>query len=172
MINCAMKPKREEWSTLTKLYFSYNLYSWYSILNYPATTLRSSTLWGWEKEASISTLNIFSILYSWHYIFRLPSDYSAVIYTVGVMEGGLEEWDYVWNRSQATNVAVEREMLMDALGQSQKPWLLWRYSLSVCLFFLILGSYYFSMHYSLFFFCKSLKSNVLASIFFLTKIHA
>lgn len=58
----------------------------------------------------------------------LPSDYSAVIYTVGVMEGGLEEWDYVWNRSQATNVAVEREMLMDALGQSQKPWLLWRYA--------------------------------------------
>lgn len=58
----------------------------------------------------------------------LPSDYSAVIYTVGVMEGGLEEWDYVWNRSQVTNVAVEREMLMDALGQSQKPWLLWRYA--------------------------------------------
>lgn len=55
-----------------------------------------------------------------------------MIYTVGVMEGGLEEWDYVWNRSQATNVAVEREMLMSALGQSQKPWLLWRYSLCVC----------------------------------------
>ncbi|XP_062618582.1 aminopeptidase N-like, partial [Saccostrea cucullata] len=58
----------------------------------------------------------------------LPSDYSSVIYMVGVREGGVEDWDYVWNKSQSTNVAVEREMLMEALGQSQKPWLLWRYA--------------------------------------------
>ncbi|XP_048750155.2 aminopeptidase N-like [Ostrea edulis] len=58
----------------------------------------------------------------------LPSDFASMIYTVGVSEGGMEEWDYVWNRSLSTNVAVEREMLMQALGQSQKPWLLWRYA--------------------------------------------
>jgi hypothetical protein len=57
----------------------------------------------------------------------LPSQYSLVIYTVGVREGSVEEWDYVWNKSKSSNVDGEREMLMDALAQSQKPWLLWRY---------------------------------------------
>ncbi|CAG2205200.1 Aminopeptidase N,Glutamyl aminopeptidase [Mytilus edulis] len=59
---------------------------------------------------------------------KLPSQYSLVIYTVGVREGSVEEWDYVWNKSKSSNVDGEREMLMDALAQSQKPWLLWRYA--------------------------------------------
>jgi hypothetical protein len=53
---------------------------------------------------------------------RLPSQYSLVIYTVGVREGSVEEWDYVWNKSKSSNVDGEREMLMDALAQSQKPY--------------------------------------------------
>ncbi|KAK3594679.1 hypothetical protein CHS0354_016345 [Potamilus streckersoni] len=59
---------------------------------------------------------------------RLPSDYSKIIYSVGIREGNVEEWDHVWNKSQSTNVAAERDMMLDALAQTQKPWLLWRYA--------------------------------------------
>ncbi|XP_060074768.1 glutamyl aminopeptidase-like [Ylistrum balloti] len=57
-----------------------------------------------------------------------PSHFSLTIYSVGVREGSVEEWDHVWNRSQVSNVAAERQMLMEALAQTQKPWLLWRYA--------------------------------------------
>ncbi|KAL3884568.1 hypothetical protein ACJMK2_024701 [Sinanodonta woodiana] len=59
---------------------------------------------------------------------RMPSDYSKIIYSVGIREGNVEEWDHVWNKSQSTNVAAERDMMLDALAQTQKPWLLWRYA--------------------------------------------
>ncbi|XP_069101802.1 aminopeptidase N-like [Argopecten irradians] len=57
-----------------------------------------------------------------------PSHFSLTIYSVGVREGSVEEWDHVWNMSLASNVAAERQMLMEALAQTQKPWLLWRYA--------------------------------------------
>ena len=58
---------------------------------------------------------------------RLPTDFSQVIYAVGVREGSVEEWDHVWIKSQETQSPSEREMLLEALAHSQKPWLLWRY---------------------------------------------
>ncbi|KAK7096592.1 aminopeptidase N-like [Littorina saxatilis] len=58
---------------------------------------------------------------------RLPADLSLPVYSVGVREGGVEEWEFVWNKSQTTTVASEREMMMEALAQTQKPFLLWRY---------------------------------------------
>ena len=48
------------------------------------------------------------------------------MYSVGVREGGVVEWEFVWNKSQTTTVASEREMMMEALAQTQKPFLLWR----------------------------------------------
>ncbi|KAL4216276.1 hypothetical protein ACF0H5_024001 [Mactra antiquata] len=59
---------------------------------------------------------------------RHPTDFSQVIYAVGVREGSVDEWDYVWMKSQETNSPSEREMLMEALAHTQKPWLLWRYA--------------------------------------------
>ncbi|KAJ8311423.1 hypothetical protein KUTeg_010778 [Tegillarca granosa] len=58
----------------------------------------------------------------------VPTLYSMVVYSVGVREGSVEEWDHVWNKSLTTNVAAEREMLLEALAYTQKPWLLWRYA--------------------------------------------
>nr|KAG5685327.1 hypothetical protein BaRGS_018258 [Batillaria attramentaria] len=56
-----------------------------------------------------------------------PADLSLPVYSVGVREGGVEEWDFVWNKSQSTKVASERDMMMEALAQTQKSFLLWRY---------------------------------------------
>ena len=58
---------------------------------------------------------------------RLPSDQAVLIYSVGVREGGAEEWDFLWEKAHTTSVASERAMMMESLAQTQKPWLLWRY---------------------------------------------
>ncbi|KAL5019806.1 hypothetical protein ScPMuIL_002698 [Solemya velum] len=59
---------------------------------------------------------------------QLPSDYAVIIYSVGIREGGVEEWDYLWKKSQSSHVASEKQLIMNALAQTQKPWLLWRYA--------------------------------------------
>ncbi|XP_041356333.1 glutamyl aminopeptidase-like [Gigantopelta aegis] len=59
---------------------------------------------------------------------RLPSDQAVLIYSVGVREGGAEEWDFLWEKAHSTSVASERAMMMESLAQTQKPWLLWRYA--------------------------------------------
>ncbi|CAG5117150.1 unnamed protein product, partial [Candidula unifasciata] len=57
---------------------------------------------------------------------RLPPDLSMLIYSVGIREGGVVEWDYVWNKTTSTEVTTESDMLLESLAQTQKPWLLWR----------------------------------------------
>lgn len=59
---------------------------------------------------------------------RLSPDLATIIYSVGVREGSTKEWEYVWNRTEHTYVASEKEMLLEALAQTQVPWLLWRYA--------------------------------------------
>ncbi|KAH3868193.1 glutamyl aminopeptidase-like [Dreissena polymorpha] len=59
---------------------------------------------------------------------RPTTDYAQLIYAVGVQEGSVDEWDYVWNQSQSTQSPAEREMLLEALAHTQKPYLLWRYA--------------------------------------------
>ncbi|KAL8600328.1 hypothetical protein ACOMHN_060946 [Nucella lapillus] len=58
---------------------------------------------------------------------RPPADLSLAVYSVGVREGGVAEWEFVWNKSQSTTVASEKEMLMESLAQTHNPVLLSRY---------------------------------------------
>ncbi|XP_076438567.1 glutamyl aminopeptidase-like [Babylonia areolata] len=58
---------------------------------------------------------------------RPPADLSLAVYSVGVREGGVAEWEFVWNRSRSTTVASEKEMLMEALAHTRNPVLLSRY---------------------------------------------
>jgi aminopeptidase N len=59
---------------------------------------------------------------------RIPPDYSVVVYSVGVQEGGEKAWDHLWEKSKTTRVASEAEIMMNALAYTQEPWLLWRYA--------------------------------------------
>lgn len=59
---------------------------------------------------------------------RLSPDLATIIFSVGVREGDIKEWEYVWNQTKHTQVASEKEMLLEALAQTQVPWLLWRYA--------------------------------------------
>ena len=57
----------------------------------------------------------------------IPADYAEVVYSTGIRYGGEREWDFVWNRTQTTNVVSEAEIMMTSLGRTQHPWLMWRY---------------------------------------------
>ena len=78
---------------------------------------------------------LFKVLSSVAFIFfacRIPPDFAAVIYAVGIQQGGEKEWDKLWEESQITRVASESELMMNALAYTQKPWLLWRYKILLC----------------------------------------
>ncbi|XP_074661523.1 aminopeptidase N-like [Tubulanus polymorphus] len=55
-------------------------------------------------------------------------DYALTVYATGISQGSSDEWDFLWNKSQSTNVASERETMMMALAHTREPWLLWRYA--------------------------------------------
>ncbi|XP_064595778.1 glutamyl aminopeptidase-like [Liolophura sinensis] len=58
---------------------------------------------------------------------RLPADYALTIYSVGIREGGEEEWNFLWKKSVETNVPTEKSTMLEALAQSRHLWILWRY---------------------------------------------
>ncbi|NP_001191602.1 aminopeptidase [Aplysia californica] len=69
-----------------------------------------------------------TMFYHWmNHDNRPSSDLSMLIYSVGIREGGATEWDYVWNKTRVTSVATARDMMLESLVHTQKPWLLWRY---------------------------------------------
>ncbi|XP_046980763.1 aminopeptidase N-like [Schistocerca americana] len=50
-----------------------------------------------------------------------------VVYCTAIRTGGVEEWEFAWERYQSTNVGSERDILLGAMGCSREPWLLNRY---------------------------------------------
>ena len=60
------------------------------------------------------------------YWYRVRPDYAVVVYSVGIQQGGEDEWNFVWEKSRTTKVASEAEIMMNALAYTQEPWLLWR----------------------------------------------
>ena len=49
------------------------------------------------------------------------------MYCSAVKEGGLAEWDFLFDRFQNENVAGEQVKLLKSLGCSEETWLLQRY---------------------------------------------
>ena len=56
----------------------------------------------------------------------IPPDYAVVIYSVGVAEGGQEEWDYLWQKAKETKITSQAEIMTRALAATRHQWLLWR----------------------------------------------
>ncbi|EDV29668.1 uncharacterized protein TRIADDRAFT_20166 [Trichoplax adhaerens] len=51
----------------------------------------------------------------------------AVVYRFGIANGGIAEWDFLYNYFYKTNVASEKRTILDALSYSKEPWILNRY---------------------------------------------
>ncbi|KAL1506097.1 hypothetical protein ABEB36_005525 [Hypothenemus hampei] len=54
-------------------------------------------------------------------------DLRQTIYCTAIGEGGPEEWDFAWNRYLRTNVAGDKEILLNSLACSKDIWILSRY---------------------------------------------
>ncbi|KAF0765051.1 aminopeptidase N-like [Aphis craccivora] len=57
----------------------------------------------------------------------LPRELKPVIYCQAIKYGGVDEWDFLWERYQRSNVDSEKEELISTLGCSSETWLLNRY---------------------------------------------
>ena len=58
---------------------------------------------------------------------RIPGDFRSLIYFYGVHDGGVEEWEHVFERYRNNKIASEKTKLMYALAATKEPWLLDRY---------------------------------------------
>ncbi|VVC39573.1 Hypothetical protein CINCED_3A003208 [Cinara cedri] len=57
----------------------------------------------------------------------LPRELKSIIYCQAIKNGGVDEWDFLWERYQRSNIASEKAKLLSALGCSSETWLLNRY---------------------------------------------
>jgi len=57
----------------------------------------------------------------------LPIELKNVIYCQAIKNGGIAEWDFLWERYQRSNVASEKVKFLSALGCSSDTWLLNRF---------------------------------------------
>ncbi|XP_025198945.1 aminopeptidase N-like [Melanaphis sacchari] len=57
----------------------------------------------------------------------LPAELKRVIYCQGIKNGGVDVWDFLWERYQRSNVGSEKENILLTLGCSSETWLLNRY---------------------------------------------
>ena len=70
------------------------------------------------------TINI--IYHRLHVTRRLSVNFASVIYCYGIKEGGLDEWNFAYEKLLNSNSGAERVSLMAALGCSRENWILHR----------------------------------------------
>jgi len=58
----------------------------------------------------------------------LPIELKPVIYCQAMKCGGVDEWNFLWERYQRSNLGHEKENILSALGCSSRKLLLQRYS--------------------------------------------
>lgn len=57
----------------------------------------------------------------------VPLDLRSVVYCTAMRTGGEKEWNFLWKRYTASNVGMEKVMILGSLGCSREIWLLQRY---------------------------------------------
>ncbi|XP_058063365.1 aminopeptidase N [Anopheles bellator] len=58
---------------------------------------------------------------------RIPPNLKEIIYCTSLRDGGVPEWNFAFDRYQETDSASEKELILNALGCTLKPWLLSKY---------------------------------------------
>ncbi|XP_050088642.1 aminopeptidase N [Anopheles aquasalis] len=58
---------------------------------------------------------------------RIPPSLKETIYCTSLRDGGVPEWNFAFKRYQETDSASEKEIILNALGCTVKPWLLSKY---------------------------------------------
>ncbi|XP_058826206.1 aminopeptidase N isoform X2 [Topomyia yanbarensis] len=58
---------------------------------------------------------------------QIPPNLKQVIYCTSLRDGGVPEWNFAYKRYKETDSASEKELILNALGCTVKPWLLSKY---------------------------------------------
>jgi hypothetical protein len=57
----------------------------------------------------------------------VPPDLRNLVYFYGILNGGVEEWDFMWDQFMKTQVASEKYKLLYGLSAAREPWVVDRY---------------------------------------------
>ena len=49
------------------------------------------------------------------FIYSIASNLLPLVYSIGVREGSVKEWDQVYDKYKSTNIASEKKILLSAL---------------------------------------------------------
>lgn len=71
-----------------------------------------------DKAVISRVKRMFQLAMEGHFI---TSNLRAVVYSIGVREGGVREWNQVYDKYKSTNIASEKEILLSALSYTLVP---------------------------------------------------
>lgn len=55
------------------------------------------------------------------YSHRIPTNLRFLLYSIGVQEGGEEEWNQVFNKYFTTHIASDKRILLESLSYTRNP---------------------------------------------------
>ena len=55
------------------------------------------------------------------YSHRIPTNLRFLVYSIGVQEGGEDEWNQVFNKYLTTHVASDKSILLKSLSYTRNP---------------------------------------------------
>lgn len=58
---------------------------------------------------------------------RIPKDFRYTVFCAALRHGGVEEWEFLWDRYKKSNVGAEKATILASLGCTREIWLLSRF---------------------------------------------
>ena len=62
-----------------------------------------------------------SFSYSVFFFCSIASNLRSLVYSIGVREGGVKEWNQVYDKYKSTNIASEKAILLTSLTCTRNP---------------------------------------------------
>ena len=67
-------------------------------------------------------VNILVMSFSYYVFFcSIASNLRSLVYSMGVREGGVKEWNQVYDKYKSTNIASEKAILLTSLTCTRNP---------------------------------------------------
>ena len=97
-------------------------------------TNRSSSSGTFDNKWSYQPSQWRVLSFKYSLVYCSPSTFRTIIhpnlrstvYCYGVKQGGVDEWDFIYNRHLTENLATEKVVLLESLGCTSEQWLLQR----------------------------------------------
>lgn len=77
-----------------------------------------------EPNPYVHSSSLFMAFFFNTFFNRIPKDLTSVVYCTALKHGGENEWYFLWNKYQQSNVASEKSSLLSVLACTREIWLL------------------------------------------------